>query len=161
VTGPDGPDPALAAGICIAGVAEPLPEGERILWRGAPRRALVARHVLHVRLFALYFALTAGWWTVRTAPMLPADRAVPLLVMQLLLGALVLGLLHTYALLTARGTTYIVTSRRLVMRVGAVFPVVVNVPLALVVLALGLWPEPLLAIAEQAAEELVAARPRP
>lgn len=133
---PDGgPDHVPAARIRIDGVGEPLPEGERVLWRGAPRRALVARHVLHVRLVALYFALTAGWWAVRTAPVLPAQRAIPMLVMQLLLGALVLGLLHVYALLTARGTTYIVTSRRLVMRVGAVFPVVVNVPLALVTAA--------------------------
>jgi hypothetical protein len=32
--------------------------------------------------------------------------------------------------MTARGATYVVTSRRVVLRVGRVFPVVINVPLA-------------------------------
>ena len=121
------PDAARAR---VAGVAESLPAGERVLWEGAPRRALVARHVLHVRLVAGYFALTAGWWALRTAPALPAERAVPMLAGQLALGALVLGLLYAYAALTARSAAYVVTTRRVVLRVGAVFPVVVNVPLA-------------------------------
>ena len=116
----------------IAGVAEALPEGERVLWRAAPRRALVARHVLHVRLVGLYFAATVGWWALRTAPALPRERALPMLAFQVLLGVLVLGLLHAYAAMAARGAEYVVTSRRVVLRVGAVFPVVVNVPLALV-----------------------------
>ncbi len=123
---------AGAARVRIPGVGEALPEGERVLWRGGPRRALVARHVLHVRLVALYFAATVAWWAARTAPTLPRERALPALVLQLLLAAAVLALLHAYAALTARGTSYVVTSRRVVMRVGAVFPVVVNVPLALV-----------------------------
>jgi hypothetical protein len=116
----------------IPGVAEALPEGERVLWRGGPRRALLARHVLHVRVVALYFVATAAWWAFRTAPTMPRDRALPLLGLQLLLGALVLGLMHLYAAMAARGAEYVVTSRRVVLRVGAVFPVVVNVPLALV-----------------------------
>jgi hypothetical protein len=113
-------------------MAEALPEGERVLWEGKPARALVARHVLHVRLVALYFAATAGWWALRTAPGLPLARALPLLAAQLALGGLVLLLLQTYAAMTARATAYVVTSRRVVLRVGAVLPVVVNVPLALV-----------------------------
>lgn len=119
----------------VAGVAEALPAGERVLWQGSPRRALVARHVLHVRLAGLYFAVTAGWWALRTAPAMPAGRALPLLALQLVLGGLVLALLHGYAAMTARSTVYVVTTRRVVMRVGAVLPVVVNVPLAQVVSA--------------------------
>jgi hypothetical protein len=130
--------PGGAAGaerVRIAGVAEALPAGERVLWRGAPRRALVARHVLHVRLVALYFGATIAWWAARSAPALPRERALPTLALQLLLAAVVLGLLHAYAAMTARGTSYVVTSKRVVLRVGAVFPVVVNVPLALVTAA--------------------------
>jgi hypothetical protein len=123
---------ADAERVRIAGVAEALPAGERVLWRGAPRPGLVARHVLHVRLVALYFVATVAWWAVRAAPGLPRERALPTLALQLLLAAVVLGLLRAYAAMTARGTTYVVTSKRLVLRVGAVFPVVVNVPLALV-----------------------------
>lgn len=126
---------APAGSVRVPGVAEPLPAGERVLWQGAPRRALVARHVLHVRLAGAYFVLTAGWWALRTAPAMPAERAVPLLALQVLLGGVVLALLHAYAAMTARGTAYVVTTRRVVLRVGAVFPVVVNVPLAQVVAA--------------------------
>jgi hypothetical protein len=119
----------------VPGVAESLPAGERVLWQGAPRRALVARHVLHVRLAGVYFALTAGWWALHTAPAMPRERALPLLALQLVLGGVVLAMLHVYAAMTARGTMYMITTRRVVLRVGAVFPVVVNVPLAQVVAA--------------------------
>ena len=119
----------------IPGVREALPTGERVLWRGRPRRALVARHVLHARLVGVYFLLTAGWWAARTAPSLPMTRALPLLALQLALGGFVLLLLHGYAGMTARATEYVVTSRRVVLRVGAVLPVTVNVPLALVAAA--------------------------
>jgi hypothetical protein len=111
-------------------MAERLPEGERVLWEGAPRRALVARHVLYVRLVAGYFALTAGWWAVRTAPELGLARALPMLAGQVLLGLLVVGMLYGYAAMTARGSAYVITTRRVILRVGAVFPVVVNLPLA-------------------------------
>jgi hypothetical protein len=119
----------------IPGVREALPAGERVIWRGRPRRALVARHVLHARLVGVYFLLTAGWWAARTAPSLPMQRALPLLALQLALGGFVLLLLHGYAAMTARATEYVVTSRRVVLRVGAVLPVTVNVPLALVAAA--------------------------
>lgn len=121
---------ATAAPVRVPGVAEALPAGERVLWQGAPSRVLVARHVLHVRLVGVYFAATAGWWALHTAPTLPAARALPMLALQFLLGGLVLAMLHAYAAMTARGTLYVVTTRRVVLRVGAVFPVVVNVPLA-------------------------------
>jgi hypothetical protein len=121
-----------AGRVRIPGVAEALPEGERVLWRGAPRRALLARHVLHVRLVALYFVATIGWWTARTGPTLPRDEALPLFGLQVALAAVVLGMLHLYAAMATRDAEYVVTNRRVVLRVGAVFPVVVNVPLTLV-----------------------------
>ncbi len=120
------------ARVRIPGVREALPPGERVLWQGAPRRALLARHAFHVRLAGVYFALTTGWWAFRTAPALPWADALPMLALQLLLGGLVVGLVQLFARMTARGTTYVVTSRRVVFRVGAVFPVTINVPLALV-----------------------------
>jgi hypothetical protein len=119
----------------IPGVAEALPDGEHVLWRGAPRAALLARHVLHARLVALYFVVTIGWWALRTAPTLPRGEALSMLALQLALGGFVLLLLHGYAGMTARATEYVVTSRRVVLRVGAVLPVTVNVPLALVAAA--------------------------
>ena len=38
------------------GLPERLPEGERLLWQGAPDWRRLALHVFHVRGLALYFA---------------------------------------------------------------------------------------------------------
>lgn len=119
-----------APAVRVPGVGEALPAGEQVLWEGAPRATLVARHVLYVRLIAGYFALTIGWWAASTAPTLPRAHALPMLAGQVALAALVLGLLYAYAGMTARNARYTITSRRVVLRVGAVFPVVINVPLA-------------------------------
>jgi hypothetical protein len=121
------------ARVRLRGVREALPPGERVLWQGAPRRALLARHAFHVRLAGVYFALTTAGWAFRTAPALASwADALPMLGLQLLLGGVVVGLVQLFALMTARGTAYVITSRRVVLRVGAVFPVTINVPLALV-----------------------------
>ena len=39
------------------GLPEKLPEGERILWQGAPDWQVIARRVFHVNKVAIYFAL--------------------------------------------------------------------------------------------------------
>ena len=46
-----------------------LPPDERVLWCGGPGGAQLARYALHVRKFAVYFALLLGW-------RLLADRAL-------------------------------------------------------------------------------------
>lgn len=116
----------------IAGVDEPLPPGEEILWSGAPDARAVARHVLHARVWAGYMAALTLLVGVSAASALSWGDTVRVVVLPLLLAALLLGGIMLLARLVARTTEYVITSRRLVMRVGVAFPIVINVPLRLV-----------------------------
>jgi len=116
----------------IAGVDEPLPAGEEVLWSGAPDARAVARHVLHVRAWGVYMGLlTLAVGASAAASMSWGDTA-RLMVLPLLLAALLLAGISMLARLVARTTEYVVTSRRVVLRVGIAFPIVINVPLRLV-----------------------------
>lgn len=106
------------------------PEGERVLWTGAPDPRGLARHAFHVRKVAVYFCLLLAWraWAVRghADPLAGwLEGAVPLAA----LGAVAIGTLWLVARLTARATTYAVTDRRVVLRIGVALPKVVNLPL--------------------------------
>ncbi len=117
-----GPEP-------VPGLPGPLPEGERILWQGAPDWRVLARTALHVRWIVGWFALLAVWrvgagLTAGSAPMVIAgDVAVTAL-----LGAAAVGLLSGYAWLVARTTIYTLTDRRFVLRHGVALQKSFNVP---------------------------------
>lgn len=117
----------------VHGVSEALPPGERVLWEGAPAAHAVARHLLFVRPLAVYFALMVGWWMiVNRATVLSPDFWTPV-GMQLLLVGAVLGGLRWLARWIAQSTTYAITDRRIVMRLGVIFPLTVNIPLRYVI----------------------------
>jgi hypothetical protein len=117
----------------IRGIAQPLPEGESLLWEGAPNRAALARHALHVRVVAGYFAfiIALGLFGALRDHLAPRQVAVTLAT-QLLLSGFVVGGVQLFALLTARTTIYAITNRRVVMRVGVVLPTTINIPFHLV-----------------------------
>lgn len=116
----------------VRGVAEALPPGERVLWEGAPQPRALARHLLLVRPLAAYFVVMISWWALANASHIAGTAFWGPLAMQLLLGALVLGGAHGLARWIAESTTYAITDRRLVMRLGVVFPLTVNIPLSYV-----------------------------
>jgi len=113
----------------LHGLPELLPEGERMLWQGAPEWRPLARRAFHVRSVALYFAvliaLHAGTQladgTSLAQTMASAAWLVPL-------ALTALGILVTLAWLVARTTVYTITDRRVVMRVGVVLTVTFNIP---------------------------------
>ncbi len=111
------------------GLPEPLPAGERLLWQGAPAWRVLAVEALHVRKFALYFALLLAW---RAADALQAGAGVTGALWSaagvLPLALLALALLAGFAWLVARTTVYTVTDRRVVMRIGVVLSVTFNLP---------------------------------
>lgn len=113
----------------VVRLPEPLPQGESILWRGAPRAWPVAVHVFHVRLAAVYFAALLIWRGVTswqdTGSLLAAAVSV-LWVSPLVLTGL--GLLGLFAYLVKRTTTYTITNRRLVFQFGVAFPMTLNLP---------------------------------
>lgn len=115
----------------VRGLPEPLPAGERALWQGAPAWRVLAVEALHVRKFALYFAVLLAW---RAADALQAGAgllgALWAAAGVLPLALLALALLAGFAWLVGRTTVYTVTDRRIVMRIGVVLSVTFNLPYA-------------------------------
>lgn len=111
----------------IRGIDEPLPEGETLLWEGRPDARALARHVLRIRWIAGYFAILAALAAVTAGTGSPVTARVTWI---LVLGALVALMAAGYAVLTARASIYAITDRRVVMRIGAAFPAVFNLPFA-------------------------------
>jgi hypothetical protein len=105
----------------IRGLPGDLPEGERILWQGAPSWRRLARDAFKTRWIAAYFAALLIWAAV--------DGNGSGFAMTLLVGAAGLALLHALAWLTARATVYTVTNRRVVFRFGVALPKCVNLPM--------------------------------
>ena len=105
-----------------------IPADERVIWHGRPDWVGLARRAFRIEWVTLYFALLALW--VAAAPVFEgAWDAVPLTLAKTAgLAALAAAVLGALAWLSARTTLYVVTSRRVVMRVGIALPVFLNLP---------------------------------
>jgi hypothetical protein len=114
----------------ITGVGEALPPGESLLWEGQPDLKALAFRVLHLRLLLVYWGVVAvafvgvGVMQGRGTGALAADLAW-LGVVALLGSALLFGL----AAAIRKSTTYALTDKRVVVRLGVAFPSVLNLPL--------------------------------
>jgi hypothetical protein len=112
------------------GLPEPLPDGERMLWQGAPDWQALARRVFHVRKLAAYFAavlLARGAFVLADGG--SAIEALKALALVAPLAVLAVGIALGLAWLTARTTVYTLTDRRLVLRIGIVLTITFNLPL--------------------------------
>ena len=109
------------------GLPEKLPAGERILWQGAPDAVSLGIHVFHVRALGGYFL---AMLVLQALYLAGEPNGITLRPMLLSVGAasLALSLLATVAWLTARGTLYTITNRRVVMRIGIVLTITLNLP---------------------------------
>jgi hypothetical protein len=115
------------------GLPERLPEGEKVLWQGAPRWQSLARRPFHLRAIALYFAALAVWGGASAAADGAGAGTVALDALRVaLVASLPLTTLLAVSVLAARTTLYTVTDRRLVLRVGVALPMAVNIPLGAV-----------------------------
>lgn len=120
----------------VPGLPERLPEGERLLWQGAPRWRPLARHAFHADKAALYCgALLVLHAALIVAEGGTASQAFAALLWFLPLPILGVGLLALLAWLTARTTVYTLTSRRLVLRYGIALPMTLNIPFKVVTAA--------------------------
>lgn len=113
----------------IAGVGEPLPAGERLLWQGAPHWRALAVEAFHVRKVAAYFALLFAW---RIGSAL-ADGASPPAALAaggwvLLAAAAAVALLTLLAWAYACTSVYAITDKRVFLRIGVALPLYVNLP---------------------------------
>lgn len=115
----------------IPGVPGLLPAGETLLWQGKPGWRGLARRALPLRTLVVYFTLLALWrgvtLTEAGAGMAEATLGASLLIA---LGAVPVALALAYAWLSARGSIYTITSRRLIIQTGIALPVTIGIPFA-------------------------------
>ena len=104
-----------------------MPEGEAILWQGAPEWRSHALRTFHLRGLCAYFALLALWRAADTWQASPID-AITGAAWIGLLGSLAVAVLLGIGWYSARTTLYTVTNRRIVLRVGMALPMTVNLP---------------------------------
>jgi hypothetical protein len=110
-----------------------LPEGEAILWQGAPAWRSFARYGFHLPQLGLYFGLLLAWYVAESLAAGTAAWTVLVGTARLAgLAAAALALLTGLAALVARTTLYTITTRRVVMRVGMALPITLNLPFRLI-----------------------------
>lgn len=112
----------------IKGLPEQLPDGEHILWQGAPDPRRLAREALGVRWVAGYFALLAFWRIGVSSAEMPFGAALFHGVPFVVLGVLACGILYAIAYVQARSTVYTLTNKRVAMRIGAALTMTLNLP---------------------------------
>jgi Bacterial PH domain len=117
----------------VPGLPAELPQGEHLLWQGAPEWRALAWRVFHLREVTSYFLVLIGWsafsayWTHGTAKAVFAALG-PVSIA----GVLACALLALLARASARSTVYSITSERVVMRIGVALPVTFNLPFAVI-----------------------------
>jgi hypothetical protein len=117
----------------VPGLPGPLPQGETILWQGAPGWTGLALRALHVRAVALYFVLLALWrGAALTEDGATTAEALSGALFLLVLGAIPVALLMGYAWFSGRSTIYTITNRRIIVRTGVALPMAINIPFALI-----------------------------
>lgn len=109
----------------VRGLPKALPEGERILWQGAPDWWALAQRAFHCGSLSIYFVVLIAWRAVATGSIEAGLQMAPLAVA-------CLGLLAGLAALMARTTVYTITNKRIVMRFGLALPKAINIPFAIV-----------------------------
>jgi hypothetical protein len=113
----------------VPGLPDELPDGERLVWQGAPDWRTLAVHAFHVRAIAIYFAVLLGARAAWLAGegLTAVDVVLGCIGPALFAGA-ALGILALVAWGSARATLYTVTTRRVVIRQGIALPTTVNLP---------------------------------
>lgn len=112
----------------VRGLPERLPEGEHILWQGAPDPHALAREALSLRWVAGYFALLAVWRVGASAAEFPLSEALLHAVPLVVLGALACAILYVIAWAQAKATVYTLTNKRVAMRIGVALTMTLNLP---------------------------------
>ncbi len=117
----------------IRGIPGQLPEGEIVLWQGAPYWVHLAFDAFKIGWVAAYFAALIVWrcissilkGTEPTVALVTAFAVLPLAV----LAIAILGFL---AWVNSRSTVYSVTNRRVIMRFGAALTKAINIPFQII-----------------------------
>ena len=110
----------------IRGLPGLPPEGEHVVWQGDPKWSALAKRVFRVRLILGYFVLLASYTISVSAA--SASEIVASVFWQIGLAAAAIGILVGLSVLYANTTVYTVTDKRVVLRFGVAFPMMINIP---------------------------------
>ncbi|MBS3996324.1 MAG: PH domain-containing protein [Hydrogenophaga sp.] len=112
----------------VRGLPETPPEGERILWQGAPDWWRLSVEALSLPWVAGYFVVLAVWRFVTMMDQMPLVTAIAAALPLVIMGIVVCLMLMLVGYIQARATVYTITNRRVAMRIGAALTVTLNLP---------------------------------
>lgn len=112
----------------IRGLPGKLPEGETILWQGAPDPWRLAVEALALRWVAGYFAVLALWRVGASATLVPFSEALLHAVPLVVGGLLTCAIIYLIARVQAKSTVYTLTNKRVALRIGAALTMTLNLP---------------------------------
>ncbi len=112
-----------------------IPQGEKILWHGRPRWLSLARRAYRADFVAAYFVALTAWNCFSIGRDSGWIAASVVGAKTLGIGTAALALLALLAFASARTTLYVVTTRRLVLKVGIALPIFINLPFSQIVSA--------------------------
>jgi Bacterial PH domain len=112
-----------------------IPQGEKILWHGRPRWVSLARRAYRSDFVVAYFVALTVWNCVSVGRDTGWIAASVIGAKTLGIGGAALALLAVLAYTSARTTLYVVTTRRLVLKVGIALPIFINLPFTQIVSA--------------------------
>jgi len=112
----------------IRGLPEQLPEGEHILWQGAPDPRRLAREALGLRWVAGYFVVVAIWRIGVSSTEVPLTQAMAHGIPFILIGAVACAIIYGIAYVQARSAVYTLTNKRVALRIGAALTMTLNLP---------------------------------
>ncbi len=116
----------------IRGLPERPPEGEKILWQGAPNWWALARDALNLYWVAVYFVALATWRGAVHADLGGWQMGLKATIPYFGMGLVACLILAGIALVLAKTTVYTITNRRIAMRIGAALTVTLNVPFTMI-----------------------------
>ena len=107
-----------------------IPAGERILWHGRPSWLSLARRAYRGDFVAAYFVALGIWNLASAAASGDPGNAAATGLKTSALAVAALALIGFLGYASARSTLYVVTTKRLVLKVGIALPIFINVPFA-------------------------------
>lgn len=120
----------------VPGLPGRLPEGEMILWQGAPSSAQVSRRIMKTRWIAGYFAVLVIW---NVSAGIYDGRMVSEILFSsgalAILCGMAIALLEAFAWGVQKTTMYTITNKRVVMRIGVALSATFNLPFTRIVSA--------------------------
>lgn len=111
---------------------ENIPDGEQVLWYGRPQWVSLARRAFRADLIAIYFIIFSAWNLVAISQEDGLANGITAAARTAFAGIICLAIVYLLAWVSARTTLYVITSKRLVMKISMALPVFFNIPFNLI-----------------------------